>query len=83
MNNNERVGAVWVNMTKKGEKYIKGVVRVGGFDVRFVGFKNNFKKDEHDTDFVLYKSEEQKQTNEQAGAVQEKRFEDNLGDGII
>ena len=53
---NEKVGSLWKKVSKKGKKFLAGVITVDGKDVRVVGFVNTDKKNDKAPDIQLYKS---------------------------
>lgn len=56
-NNNEKIGGLWVNTSKKGDTYLSGSVELGGTATKIVVFKNTFKKDGENTpDYRIYLS---------------------------
>ena len=56
MNEKERLGSLWVNESKKGVRYMKGVITIGGKDTKIVLFRNKTKKNENSPDFSIFES---------------------------
>lgn len=71
-----KLGALWLKDSKKGTKYMSGVIEKDGEKFNIVVFKNNNKKQDNHPDYEIYLSEprEQKST---AQAVKE-TFEDDI-----
>ena len=55
------IGALWLNESQKGQKYMAGVVEIDGVKTKIVVFKNKFKDTDKKPDYKIYKSEPQKQ----------------------
>ena len=51
--NDDKLGALWLKTSKKGTKFMSG--KIGGEDV--VIFKNNFKEEDKQPDYIVYRSQ--------------------------
>ena len=60
MKENE-IGALWLNESKSGSKYMSGVVEVNGVKQKIIVFKNNYKQEEKHPDYRILKSEPKQQ----------------------
>lgn len=54
-------GALWLKTSKQGNKFMSGVVEIGGVKTDIVVFKNNYKKQENHPDYRIYLSEKREQ----------------------
>jgi len=52
MNKEDQLGALWLNESKAGKKYMSGII--GGQKV--VVFKNGYKEEDKHPDYIVYKS---------------------------
>jgi len=52
-----KLGALWENTSKKGSKYMSGVIEIGGETVRVLIFRNYQKSNERSPDYTIYESE--------------------------
>lgn len=50
------IGALWEKRTQKGAPFFSGTITVNGETVKFVAFKNGYKKEEKHPDFRLFLS---------------------------
>ena len=54
----DRVGRLWLKTSKKGDKFMSGVVEIGGQKVDVLVFKNNRKRpDKRDPDYDIFRAE--------------------------
>lgn len=53
---NERIGALWFNTSKAGNKYLQGTIDTE--QGKIIIFKNNKKKENKHPDYVIFKSED-------------------------
>lgn len=53
---NESIGALWMNESKDGKKYMSGSVTIGGATHKIVVFKNNYKEEDKHPDYKIYPS---------------------------
>lgn len=53
---NEQLGALWLNESKNGNKYMSGELEINGEKIRIVVFKNTKQKETH-PDYKILKSE--------------------------
>ena len=51
------IGAFWLKTSKKGEKYMSGVVEINGAKVDLIVFKNKQKKEEKQPDYRIFLKE--------------------------
>ena len=49
-------GALWLNVSKTGTKYMSGSVEIDGVKTKIVVFKNNYKEEEKHPDYKIYLS---------------------------
>ena len=54
MDNN--IGALWLKESKKGNKFMSGVVELGGEKYNIVVFKNTYKEKENHPDYRIFES---------------------------
>lgn len=59
MKNN--AGALWLQTSKQGKKFMSGVVEIEGVKTKIVVFKNDHKADDKHPDYKIYLSEERKE----------------------
>jgi len=54
----KKIGALWLNESKSGTKYMKGIIELGdGHEpLKVVIFKNNYKERDAQPDYVMYES---------------------------
>lgn len=58
-----QLGGLWINESKKGEKYMVGYLG----NLRLLIFKNQYKKEEKHPDYIMYVDEkERKEENAEA-----------------
>lgn len=55
MENN--IGALWLNESKKGAKYMSGMVEVNGVKQKIVVFKNKYKEEDKHPDYRIFASQ--------------------------
>lgn len=48
------IGALWEKRTQKGAPFYSGSITVNGEQIRFVAFKNGYKKEDKHPDFRLF-----------------------------
>ena len=53
------IGALWLNVSKAGTKYMSGSVEIDGVKTKIVVFKNNYKEEEKHPDYKIYLSQPQ------------------------
>jgi uncharacterized protein (DUF736 family) len=53
------IGALWLNESKKGNKYMSGNVEIQGVKHKIVVFKNNYKDDDKKPDYRIFPSQSQ------------------------
>jgi uncharacterized protein (DUF736 family) len=80
MSKEDKIGALWLNSSKSGVKYMSGSVTIDGVTTKLVVFKNNYKEKETHPDYVINKS---KPVGAEAAAepmkkVFQKDFEDDI-----
>ena len=49
-------GALWLNVSKTGTKYMSGSVEIDGVKTKIVVFKNNYKEEEKHPDYRIFLS---------------------------
>ena len=54
--NPDRIGALWLRESSQGMKYFGGTVSIKGVSHKVVVFKNGFKEQEHQPDYIIYVS---------------------------
>jgi uncharacterized protein (DUF736 family) len=54
MEKNKPIGALWVNETKDGKKYLSGEVDINNIKVRIVVFKNNYKTEDKHPEYQIF-----------------------------
>jgi len=59
-NKSKSIGALWINESKKGVKYMLGSVEINGEITKIVIFKNNYKETDRHPDYRIFISEELK-----------------------
>ena len=60
----QRIGCFWKAKSKAGKLYINGVIETpDGEKMTFVGFRNSYKKQDKDPDYVLYKSQSREEAS--------------------
>lgn len=53
----EKIGALWLGTTKKGQGYLSGIVQdAEGNDIRVFILKNGFKQEDKHPDYIVYLS---------------------------
>ena len=52
----ESIGALWLNESKTGKKYMSGLIEVGGVKQKIVVFKNDYKQEDRHPDYRIYAS---------------------------
>ena len=57
----EKLGALWLRESKKGTKYMAGVVEIDGQKTDVLIFKNNYKEEDKHPDYLIYLKEEEQQ----------------------
>lgn len=63
MESNNGIGALWLNESKSGTKYMSGVIEVDGQKIKVVVFRNKYKEEgDNKPDYRILKSEEQQQS---------------------
>ena len=50
------IGALWLNVSKAGTKYMSGSVEIDGVKTKIVVFKNTYKEKEAHPDYKIYLS---------------------------
>jgi hypothetical protein len=84
MEEKERLGSLWVQESKGGTKYMKGVISIAGHETRIVIFRNKTKKSEKSPDFSIFesvpfqKSTPQPTQQQRQAEVVEKVFGDDI-----
>jgi len=53
----QSIGALWLNESKSGNKYMAGNVEIDGVKTKIVVFKNSYKDDEKKPDYRIYLSQ--------------------------
>lgn len=53
----ESMGALWLNESKSGKKYMSGVVEIGDEKHKIVVFKNDYKEEDKHPDYKIYASQ--------------------------
>jgi len=71
------IGGLWVNKTKSGEIYLSGYLN----GARLLIFKNNFKKDEKQPDYVMYVTPHLQRPPASAGDFEAEAIEDDAFSG--
>ena len=56
MSYEDKIGSLWKKESKKGKKFLTGVITVDGKEIRVVGFINTNKRNDKAPDVELYKS---------------------------
>lgn len=54
---NNSLGALWINESKAGNKYMAGQIEVDGKKIKIVVFKNKFKEEEKHPDYRIFPSQ--------------------------
>ena len=55
---NEKIGALWLNTSKAGNKYLQGAIDTEQGKIKIIIFKNNKKKKDKHPDYVIFRSED-------------------------
>jgi uncharacterized protein (DUF736 family) len=55
MENN--IGALWLNESKKGNRYMSGVIELDGKKHKIVVFKNKYKEEDKHPDYRIFASQ--------------------------
>ena len=55
---NGKIGALWFNTSKAGNKYLQGAIDTEQGKIKMIIFKNNKKKKDKHPDYVIFKSED-------------------------
>ena len=55
---NEKIGALWLNTSKAGNKYSQGTIDTEQGKIKIIIFKNNNKKENKHSDYIIFKSED-------------------------
>lgn len=55
---NEKIGALWLNTSKAGNKYLQGTIDTEQGKIKIIIFKNNAKKQDKHPDYVIFRSED-------------------------
>jgi len=50
------IGALWLNTSRAGKKYMSGVVEIDGAKHKVVVFKNDYKEEDKHPDYKIYPS---------------------------
>ena len=58
MDNLEKIGVLWVNVSKNYNKYFSGTITLNGQSYNVLVFKNNKKKTEKSPDYQIFLKEE-------------------------
>ena len=53
------IGALWINESKKGNKFMSGSVEIDGKTHKIVVFKNSYKEEDKHPDYKIYASKPQ------------------------
>jgi len=56
MSKEDKIGALWLNTSKSGTKYMSGSVEIDGVVTKIVVFKNSYKEEDKHPDYVINKS---------------------------
>jgi len=71
------IGGLWVNKSKSGEIYLSGYLN----GAKLLIFKNNFKKDEKQPDYVMYVTPNQQRQQSSASEFEAEAIEDDAFSG--
>ena len=63
--NKERLGSLWVQESKAGVRYMKGMINVGGQEIKIVIFRNKTKKTDKSPDMSIFESKPFQKSAEQ------------------
>lgn len=55
---NGKIGALWLNTSKAGNKYLKGTIDTEQGKIKIIIFKNKKKKEDKHPHYVIFKSED-------------------------
>lgn len=76
------IGALWLNESKSGTKYMSGSIEIDGVKHKIVVFKNNYKEQEKHPDYKIYLSTPMGTQDQPAHKVPEsmqaETFEDDI-----
>ena len=56
MSKEDKCGALWLNESKSGTKYMSGSIELDGVVTKIVVFKNSYKEQDKHPDYVINKS---------------------------
>ena len=71
----ESIGALWLNESQAGKKYMSGTITIGGVTQKVVVFRNTYKEEPKHPDYRVYESTPR---GEQSQAAPSKDFEDDV-----
>jgi len=60
MEKKQSIGALWLNESQSGKKYMSGHVEIDGAKHKIVVFKNDYKEEDKHPDYKIYPSVERK-----------------------
>ncbi len=63
MDNLEKIGVLWANVSKNDNKYFSGTITLNGQSYNILIFRNNKKKTEKSPDYQIFLKEERKEHN--------------------
>lgn len=70
-NKSKDIGALWLNDSKAGTKYMAGNIEINGEKIKIVVFKNTYKKRDVEPDYKIYKSKPMKQNESESSKAEE------------
>lgn len=53
----ENIGALWLNKSKKGQRYMSGQIEIDGKKHKIVVFKNKYKDEDKHPDYRIFPSQ--------------------------
>ncbi len=72
------IGALWLNESQAGKKYLSGSVEVNGEKIKVVVFKNSYKKNDNQPDYRIYESKPQGQEEQDNNQTNTGTEEDDI-----